>query len=231
MKNKVLIIRTDEKGLYRKYVTRMIRETNAHCISVSTNARFADNYDNAESFISNLYMAFKFNIYGSSMQGSSTVKEVHDDNIFRLLVFLDTCRDDDEYLNQICNIIAVFKNKFSNFYDFQLRLHVVEAGKSYELDNLVKHFKSKFKVCYENVNQITYGTNGNIVSLPRDATLYLGDGYSIEIGLSGVISVKDFYAKIDEEAKHSLIYAFPEIITFGKCTTVDFMTILPPAKF
>lgn len=226
-----LIIRSD-KSIYQKYIIRLVCETNSRFICVSTtNTRWAETYESAKTFIDKLYMAFKFNVYGPTMEGSALANQAKNTNphsIFRLLVFVDSFTDEICGMKQICNIINVFRCEYSNakYSDFKLRIHVVESGKSYELDKLARKLKCAFKIDYSTCSDVSYNESGNIEGLPHNASLSFVGGYSIEIGLSGVIDPKRFYQEIDNEAKNSILYAFPDIITFNMYSAIDFMTLL-----
>lgn len=189
-------------------VNRLIRETKTERIVIVTSGIWSKNKEVAEKYIDELY---------------NSLKSRNDDTKLILRLSIDQFHYESPTISfeNYNNIINIFKEKYSNEPNFELRIHTMQNDST--LQEIIEKIGNA-EIKYSKMNGTT--DNQNVIKIvPKKATVEFNDGYKIEVGLSKLFypNMKIDIHKINDDIKKALDifekdmkvseYSNPSIIT------------------
>lgn len=164
--NSYLMLSGGGEPMVRKdIVNEIIRNVKSDRIVIVTSAIWAKTYAAAERTIDELYESYMSR---------------NDDLVLVLRLSVDSFHYKPLGFDVIDNVIKVFRTKYSNCKNFQLRIHTMQGDSTLEM---VAEKIGGCKVIYNDVESVS--DNKEIIKiLPKQAILSFDEGYNVKVGLS-----------------------------------------------
>ncbi len=191
-----------------QHVNKIVRDTKTDRIVIVTSGIWANNYQMAEKYIADLYESFKARNTNVKLVLRLSIDEFH----------LSSPSISE---NAYKNIINIFRTKYRDEENFELRIHTMQNDPT--LESVISNIGEN-RIVYEKANGTT--DNSEVIKIvPKKALVEFDDGYSIYVGLSKLFlpNIKVDINQMSENIKYALDvfekdmkvseYSNPSIIT------------------